>query len=327
MRFASPLYLFLLAVIIVYNILKRVIRPAEFLPFPFLGAIKSSAAKPHPRDLYVEILKNISIAFLIIALARPQKGMITSDVKASGIDIMLCLDTSTSMKALDFNPRNRFDAAKAAAKEFIKSRKNDRIGVVAFSGLSFTQCPLTVDHGAVLEFVDKMQIGMTQIDGTNIGSGILTAIERLKFTKARSKVIILLTDGRNNTGVIDPVTAAKAAYASGIKIYTIGAALPGRSLYPIDDPFFGQRLVYVEDDLDEGLLSEIARITDGKYFRVKDKRGLSEIYKQIDKLEKGEIISERFTEYRELYGYFLLPGFLLFCAMVITDKVLFWRIP
>jgi len=231
------------------------------------------------------------------------------------------------MRALDFKPKNRLDAAKDAAMEFVKARKNDRIGVVVYSALAFTQCPLTTDHAALLGFLDKVEIGMTQIDGTAIGTALLTSVSRLKDSNGKSKIIILLTDGRNNMGEVDPVTAAKAAQSSDIKIYSIGMGAPGKALYPVEHPVFGTQYVYLPEELDEGMLREIAGVTGGAYFRARNRHELRYIYKQIDKLEKTEIKTSQFTEYKELFRFFAIPGFLLLAGAFILERTLYRKIP
>jgi len=193
--------------------------------------------------------------------------------------------------------------------------------------LSFTQCPLTLDYGAVLDFLDSVEIGMTQTDGTAIGTAIATCVNRLKDIPAKSKVIILLTDGRNNMGEIDPWTAAQAAGAMNIKIYTIGAGVPGGAMYPIDDPVFGKRYVRLPEDLDEETLIKIASLTGGQYFRAKSSEGLREIYNKIDKMEKTEIKVNEYTEYTELFLYFILPAVLLFFTEIILTNTYFRKAP
>jgi Ca-activated chloride channel family protein len=202
----------------------------------------------------------VAIFIFILAFARPQAGQKEEEIITEGIDIMLTLDISGSMKAEDFAPQNRLGAAKEVLKEFIKSRKNDRIGMVVFSRYSFTQCPLTLDYGVLLELLDKVDIGMIE-DGTAIGMAISNAVNRLRDSTVKSKIIILLTDGVNNAGKIDPMTAAKAAKALGIKIYTVGAGRPGGAMYPVEDPIFGKRYVQMETEIDETLLKNIATET------------------------------------------------------------------
>jgi Ca-activated chloride channel family protein len=231
------------------------------------------------------------------------------------------------MRAEDFKPLNRLDAAKKAAEEFVKERKNDRIGIVVFSELSFTQCPLTLDYGAVLDFIDNVEIGMTQTDGTAIGTAIVTCVNRLKDSVAKSKVIILLTDGRNNRGEIDPLTAAKTAGAMDIKIYTIGAGVPGGAMYPVDDPIFGKRYIRMREDLDEDTLIKIASATEGRYFRATSSKKLKEIYSKIDRMEKTDIKVSEYTEYTELFPYFLLPAILMFFVEIVLFNTYLRKIP
>ncbi|MBD3271113.1 MAG: VWA domain-containing protein [Elusimicrobia bacterium] len=330
MRFADPLYFLLLipfiAAVIVY--LTRTRTAAGAITFSDLSELKRM-----PRSIrseirrYMPVLKSIALVLFIVALARPQKGQKSEELLTRGLDIILCLDTSTSMKAEDFKPMNRLDAAKQAAEEFIKGRKYDRIGIVVFSEMAFTQCPLTLDYGAVLDFLDKVHIGMTQTDGTGIGTAITTSTNRLRKSSAKSKIIILLTDGRNNTGEIDPVTAAKAAQALNIKIYTIGAGKKGAAPFPVEDPLFGKRYVMVKEDLDEETLREIAGLTDGLYFRATNSEMLKTIYKKIDELEKTEIKIKEYVDYSEWYIYFLAAGMLCLIGVLIAEKTYFKTIP
>jgi Ca-activated chloride channel family protein len=230
------------------------------------------------------------------------------------------------MKAEDFKPQNRLGAAKEVMRDFIKSRKNDRLGLVVFSRFSFTQCPLTLDYGVLLESLDKIEIGMIE-DGTAIGTAITNAVNRLRDSTAKSKIIILLTDGINNAGKIDPLTATKAAHALGIKIYTIGAGRPGGALYPVEDPIFGKRYVQMDTQIDEALLRKIADETGGLYFRANDEQGLKEIYETIGKFEKTKIETKEFANYDELAGYFILPGFLILILEIALANTLFMKIP
>ena len=315
MRFANPEFLLLIVLLagLIFWQLKRPKKRRAALEYSDTGLF--SGISPSVKTKLVRLpryLRYAVLILLILAFARPQAGEKSEDIYNRGIDIMLILDTSTSMRAMDFEPDNRFDMTKKLAKEFVKGREFDRIGVVVFSALAFTQCPLTSDHEAVLNFIDESEIGMTQTDGTAIGSAIATATNRLKGSPGKSKVIILITDGRNNMGEIDPLTAAQAAAALGIKIYTIGAAKKGESLYPVDDPFFGRRYVKVNDqDLDEEALLKISDATGGKYFHATDRQTFINIFKQIDSLEKVDIKSIQFARYTELFGSFLWPGFIL----------------
>jgi Ca-activated chloride channel family protein len=231
------------------------------------------------------------------------------------------------MKAEDFKPNNRFFVSKEVAKEFIKDRQFDRIGLVIFSAIAFTQCPLTLDHGALLDFVDKVQIGSTNTDGTAIGSAIATSVARFKTINSKSKIVILMTDGRNNTGEIDPITASKIAKTLGVKVYTIGVGTKGEALFPIDDPMFGKRYIKIQEDLDEDTLKGIAKLTDAQYFRATDESSLRDIYKIIDKLEKTDVKIKEYTEYKELYLYFLIPALLLFLLEILLSNFLWIKIP
>jgi len=326
MRFADPLFfIFLIALLAVfaYRELTKERRRAA-LTFSDTSPFKDINPSPRVKLRFLPRYMRYGVLVLVLlALARPQAGQQSEEIEARGIDIMMALDTSTSMRAIDFKPDNRLAAAKNVAREFVKGRKYDRIGIVVFSGLAYTQCPLTVDHEAALDFLDKTEIGMTEVDGTAIGSAIATAANRLKGSTGKSKIIILLTDGRNNLGEIDPLTAAQAAAALDIKIYTIGAGQPGGALYPVNDPFLGQQYVKIpEQELDESTLAKIAEISGGRYFRATDTASLSNIFKQIDSMEKSEIKTLTHVRYRELFGYFLWPAlFLLGFELLISG---FW---
>lgn len=330
MRFYYPYFLLLvpILIVIIYYIRKHGLKKEAVILFSdikiFGGA--GNSQKPAGKKI-LDNLKFIAIFLTIIALARPQGGEKSAELTKKGIDIILCIDTSTSMRAEDFKPQNRLDAAKEVVKKFIKGRKNDRIGVVVFSAVAFTQCPLTTDYGSILEFIDKIEIGITQTDGTAIGTALLTAVNRLKESTSKSKIIILLTDGRNNMGEVDPVTASKAASAFGIKIYTIGAAAIGASPYPVDDPIFGRRYVWLKEDLDEPALLQIANETSGLYFRAKNKSALEEIYKKIDTMEKTEFKVEEYTDFNELYRWFLVPAVLLLLFEIVLRNLVFRTVP
>ncbi|MFT7378112.1 MAG: Ca-activated chloride channel family protein, partial [Sphingobacteriales bacterium] len=229
----------------------------------------------------------IALGFLIIALARPQKTENNEKISTEGIDIILAMDVSTSMLARDFSP-DRLGASKKVASDFIKSRPNDRIGLVVFGGESFTQCPLTSDHNVLQNILKDVQSGLIA-DGTAIGMGLATSVDRLKESKSKSKVVILLTDGENNRGFIDPLTAAEIAQTFGIRVYTIGVGTMGRAPYPFKTRT-GQTIMQdVEVKIDEALLKEIAEMTGVKYFRATNEKSLREIYGEIDKLEKTKI--------------------------------------
>lgn len=263
----------------------------------------------------------VAFALIILAMARPQLKNTTVERNAEGIDIVLVLDISTSMKAEDLKP-NRFEAARSVAVDFIDKRLSDRIGLVVFARKSFTVVPPTLDYELLKQLLNDVQMGIVE-DGTAIGMGIATAVNRLKESEAESKVVILLTDGQNNSGEIDPVTAADLAVTYGIKIYTIGAGTRGTAPYPVQDPIFGKRYQNVKVDIDEEMLTEIASMSDGAYFRATNTERLEEIYNQIDELEKTEIEELIYTDYEDLYPWYLLPAFALLLFSIISDKVLF----
>ena len=256
------------------------------------------------------LLRCIALVLLIIALARPQSGTKASEVLTEGIDIMLCLDTSGSMQALDFKwqdeRHNRLEVVKNVVSDFINGRTNDRIGMVVFGEEAFTQCPLTLDYGVLLNFLDQVEIGMAG-DSTAIGSALGTCVNRLKERESKSKVIILLTDGRSNAGSLSPQTAAEIAETYSIKTYTVGVGTAGEVPFLVDT-IFGKKYMYQRVDLDEETLKEIATVTGGSYFKATDTETLEEIYRKIDKLEKTKVEVKEYMEYEELFGWFLLSA-------------------
>ena len=254
------------------------------------------------------ILRALSVGFLIIALARPQNTNSWQKDSIEGIDIMLAMDVSGSMQAMDFKP-NRLEAAKDVAISFINNRPNDNIGMVTFAGESFTQCPLTTDHTVLLNMVQDLQMGVLD-DGTAIGMGLATAVNRLKDSKAKSRVVILLTDGSNNMGDITPRRAADIARTFGMRVYTVGVGTRGEAPFPIQTEF-GVRIQNVPVDIDEPTLDGIAEVSGGKYFRAVDNETLNEIYKEIDKLEKTRLMTKSFKAYEEKYFVYALIAFLL----------------
>ncbi|MFW6137833.1 MAG: vWA domain-containing protein [Spirochaetota bacterium] len=259
------------------------------------------------------------LGLLLVALARPQKGYIEEKLITRGIDIVLALDISSSMKAEDFKP-NRLGAAKKVAKEFIAGRNTDRIGLVAFSRKAVTQSPLTVDYSLLYQLVDNIEIGMIP-DGTAIGNAIAEASRRLQSEGQKSRVLILLTDGINNAGEIDPLTAARAAQALDIKIYTIGVGSKGKAPYPVYDQVFGKRYVSIPVQIDEKVLREIARITGGGYFRATDTTKLEEIYTEINNLEKSKIEINQYRRTREWFAFPLLAAMVLFTVHVFITRI------
>ena len=277
------------------------------------------------------ILVRIAAVFLIIlALCRPQSVIEETKIETEGIDIVLAVDTSTSMLAEDFTlgrkRGNRLEAVKAVVKDFISGRHSDRIGIVAFASKAYTVSPLTLDYDWLMNNLERVKIGIIE-DGTAIGSGLSASLNRLKDTSAKSKVVILLTDGRNNAGRISPLTAAEAASALNIKVYTIGAGTKGMAPYPAKD-IFGN-IVYrsVKIDLDDETLKKIAQKTGAEYFRATDTESLKDIYRQIDELEKTKIEETGYREYKELFHYFLLPGLALLIIEIILSNTILRRMP
>lgn len=267
------------------------------------------------------VLRMLTLALFIIALARPQSTDNWSNETTEGIDIVIALDISSSMLAEDFKP-NRLDAAKEDAIRFISGRPNDRIGLVVFSGESFTQCPLTTDHAVLINMIKDIKSGMIE-DGTAIGLGLATSVSRLKESSSKSKVIILMTDGVNNQGEIAPLTAAEIAKAFGIRSYTIGVGTQGQAPYPFIDAFGRKVYQQVDVEIDEEVLSQIAKMTDGKYFRAENNERLKEVYNEIDQLEKSKIEVKEYSKKNEEYLPLLLAGFiLLFIEILLRYSVL-----
>ncbi|MBT3327134.1 MAG: VWA domain-containing protein [Gemmatimonadales bacterium] len=271
------------------------------------------------------ILRAVALTALIVALARPQTGMTSEDVRTQGIDILLALDVSSSMLAEDLEP-NRLSAAKSVAAEFVQGRGNDRIGLIAFAGKAFTQAPLTLDYGVVTELLGELEIGMIE-DGTAVGMGLATAVKRLQASSATSKVVILLTDGRSNRGEIGPVTAAQMAQALGVRVYTIGAGSQGTARMPVVDPLRGTSYANVQVDIDEVSLQEIAELTGGQYFRATDTESLAQIWAQIDELETTEIEVQNYTQYEERFGLVLMFGFLMLGLELGLSSTVLRRLP
>ena len=324
-HFATPWFLLLLLLVPLFII--RYIRDRNGIEASIVfSSSKALAGLPvgwRVRARHIPFaLFMIAIVFLSIAAARPQSGRTHEVIKTEGIDIMLVQDISGSMAAEDFKPQNRLAVSKQVVQKFIKGRSGDRIGLVLFAGKSFTQCPLTVDYEVLTAFLQRAEIGQIE-DGTAIGMALATATNRLRDSNAKSKVIILLTDGVNNKGEIDPVTAAKLAAAMDIKIYAVGAGTNGYAPVPVRDPIFGTRRVRMKVEIDEKMLEQVADATGGRYFRAIDTDSLKAIYSKIDDMEKSTVELEHFTEYTEHFVPFALIGlFALVFGMMLEATTL-----
>lgn len=330
MRFEDPWVLVLLAIIPFMLLYGWRRSGTAYIRFSSLNVF---ARLPQPATVslrrVVPLLRCIAVVLIILALARPQSGVKSVEINSTGVDIMLCLDTSGSMRALDFTTdgkRNtRMAAVKSVVSEFVRGREHDRIGMVVFGEEAFTQCPLTLDYGVLLSLLDTLEVGMAG-DATAIGTALGICVKRFKDSESVSRVVVLLTDGVNNTGTLTPLTAARLAQKFGIKVYTIGIGSEGKVPFQVDS-LFGKQYVYLEADLDENTLRDIARLTDGQYFRATDTDALREIYRQIDAMEKTEVQVKEYTEYNELFLWYLLPGLFLLLLEIVLANTRFMKIP
>lgn len=327
-RFADPQLLALLlgVPVLVAWYLRRRGRKGGTLRHSDLETIRAAAPSGATRSRHALFaLRVLALAALVVAFARPQSGVTGEEILTEGIDIVLVLDVSSSMLAEDLEP-NRLEAAKRVAADFVAGRRNDRIGLVVFAGEAYTQSPLTVDYGVVRSLVEETRVGMIE-DGTAIGMGLATAVKRLRDSDAESRVVVLLTDGRNNRGQIDPVTAARMAQALGVRVYTIGAGRRGEAPIPVADPLLGRRYVSMRVDIDEPALQETAEVTGGRYFRATDAESLAEIYEEIDALETTEIEVRHFTRYGELFHLPLAFGLVCVVLEVALANTAWRRLP
>jgi Ca-activated chloride channel homolog len=271
-----------------------------------------------------ELLKVASIICLIVVVSRPRRALVNDMVKGEGIDIVMTLDISSSMLTQDFKP-DRFTVSKELAQDFVNRRKSDRIGLVVFSGESFTQCPITIDHEILNSFINAQQVGYLE-DGTAIGMGLATAVNRIKNSDGKSKIIILLTDGVNNKGYIDPLYAADLAKELGIKVYTIGVGSDEYAPGPVAKGFNGEFIMdYTKGEIDEEILTQIAEKTNGKYYRAFSSRDLQEIYGKIDQLEKSSVEIDVLKRYKDLYRPWLILALALFTAGILLSITIFKR--
>jgi Ca-activated chloride channel family protein len=327
MNFHNPFFLFIIPAAGLIFFLTRKKKAASALRFSSGELLKDLKVSFKVRLTgKIPVLRLLAICLMVLALARPQSPVADSRIESEGIDIVLALDCSTSMLAEDFILQGkrlaRIEVIKNVVREFIRGRRNDRMGLVAFAARAYTVCPLTLDYGWLMQNLERLKTGIIE-DGTAIGSGIAASLNRLRGTTAKSKVVILLTDGRNNTGEISPLTAAEAAKAIRVKVYTIGAGAKGPVPYPVKD-FFGNTVYQpMQIDIDEDTLMKIAEITGAKYFRATDTESLKAIYREIDRLEKSPIEDKGYLQYNELFGLFLIPGlFILFLEIILGNTLL-----
>ena len=328
MEFAQPYWLLLLLLVpaFAYWEYRRLRRSYKGLQFSNIGSVKAAPPSIWARMRWLPAaLRTGALVLGILALARPQDRHTIVQRYAEGVDIMMVLDTSTSMRAQDFQP-NRFEAAREVAAEFIKGRTSDRIGLIVFAAKAYTQAPLTLDYGFLLQMLGEVDVGVIE-DGTAIGTALAMAVNRLKDTEAKSKVIILLTDGQNNRGEIDPVTAAEVAEAINVRTYTVGVGAYGEAPFIIDHPFAGRQRRMVPVEIDEDMLRTVAEKTGGKYFRATNKEALSTIYEEIGELEKTKVEERTYTDFTERYAQFLWPAFLLLLVEVVLSTTRLRRFP
>lgn len=271
-------------------------------------------------------LRFAALALFCIALARPEEVSAEKEYQTKGVDIVLALDLSGSMLAEDFKPENRFVVAIQEAEKFIRGRENDRIGLVVFARKAFTQCPLTLDYDILIQLLNDLELGMIP-DGTAIGLGIASAVNRLRDSDAKSKVIILITDGESNAGNIDPITAAELAKTFGIKIYAVGVGRGGLVPFPVNDPLFGKRYVQARVEIDEFTMKRIADITGGLFFRARDPQSLTEIYEKINELEKTEVKVKEYVSYAPLFHWFLLPALAVLLLEIFLKRTWLLKVP
>ena len=335
MQLVSPFFLILLIVVPLLIIALQWLRRAAIVPVVRFSDFRHgfAAGTPQMRQTLsvkalpiLRVVRFVILSLLILTLARPQLSQSRVHKSAEGIDILLALDISESMRAADFEGINRIQTAKSVVNDFLTYRENDRIGLVVFSGESFTLCPLTLDYPVVAELLRDVEIGQLQ-DGTAIGDALATAIYRLRVSASKTKIVILLTDGENNAGTINPGTAVSLAKSFGIKVYTIGMGKEGGARIPYPDTTFGKRYREVLTYLDEDTLKQIANGTGGRYFRATDTPALRQIYREIDKFEKTKFETIRSTAHEELAVYFLIPAVLLLGIEILLGNTLLRKVP
>ena len=330
-RLASPWWLLLLALLpLLWRVRdRREARPA--VRFPTLDVLRAVARHgDRRRQMILGALRTAVVVLVAFAMARPQAGSAATQVHREGVDVVLAVDVSGSMLAEDFElsgtRMSRLEVVKSVVKDFVAARTEDRVGLVLFGARAYTQCPLTLDHGWLRQNLDRAHVGMIE-DGTAIGAGLATAVNRLRASTAKSKFVVLLTDGQQNAGRITPQTAAEAAGALGIKVYTIGAGTRGMAPFPVRDLFGNKRYQPVQVDIDEDTLKKVATTTGARYFRATDTQSLRDVYAEIDAAEKTSFEAPEYADYRELYPWALWPALALFCAELLLADTRLRRIP
>jgi Ca-activated chloride channel family protein len=331
LSFAHPWLLLLLLLVPVLAWLKgKAGRPSAFV-YSSVGLVRNIVGLNRSNIGRVLLrIRWLALTLLLVALARPRLGEGHAKIRASGIDIVIAIDLSGSMAAEDFElkgePASRVTIAKDVIRQFVRKRTGDRIGLVAFAGRAYIASPLTLDHDFLLQNLDRLNIGTLE-DGTAIGSAISAGANRLRDLQAKSKILVLMTDGENNAGKVPPITAAEAAQALGIRTYTIGVGSKGMARVPYTDPFGRKGYVEQKVDIDEETLTKIADMTGGKYFRASNTAGFRKIYEEIDQLEKTEVEVKKYQRYRELYPWFVLAGTVFLLLEIILANTVWRKLP
>jgi Ca-activated chloride channel family protein len=327
-RFAEPLWFFLLIPVVLIFLGQQRTARLRFSSIELLKELTGGSTLD-PR-IILKILRALALVLCIVAMARPQAGKSFSEARSDGVDIIIAMDTSDSMRAMDFfidNKRvTRLDILKQVVADFVKKRPNDRIGLVVFGEEAYVQCPLTLDHGIVLDFVQKTEIGVAGADATAIGSAIAASVARLKDLKAKEKIVILTTDGENNAGRISPLVAADVAKTLKAKVYAVGIGTEGGAPILVNT-LLGPTYQQTQFSIDEKLLKEIASRTGGRYFRAKESKKLAEIYNEIDRLEKTEVKVKEYTEYEELFHFALIAALIVLLTEIVLAHTLLRKIP
>jgi len=331
-RLAQPQLLWALALLVPLALLGARRGPIAAVLYPSAELLRRAAraVRPARSGRLRTALRLAALALLVVALARPQLGLGAADVEASGIDVVLALDVSGSMRALDFKlgdrQASRLDVVKSVVSDFIAGRPSDRLALVAFAGRPYLVSPLTLDHDWLVQNLERVKIGLVE-DGTAIGSGIAASVNRLRDQAAKSKVVVLLTDGVNNAGKISPITAAEAARALGVKVYAIAAGTRGEAPMPVTDRLGRERIVMAPVEVDEDTLRKVADATGGKFYRATDSDSLKQIYAEIDRLEKTSATMKRFEDYRELFPWPVAAALVLIAAEVLAGEARWRRLP